>query len=44
MLIHTSHMNLGEDVDLDELVNTKEDLSGADAKVLLLDKEAGYLH
>ena len=31
--IHTSRMTLGEDVDLEEFVMSKDDLSGADIKV-----------
>ena len=34
-------MNLGEKVDLDEIVNTKEQLSGADVKAICT--EAGLL-
>ena len=32
--IHTSRMTLSEDVDLNELIMAKDDLSGADIKVL----------
>jgi 26S proteasome regulatory subunit T2 len=39
--IHTSKMTLSEDVDLEELVMTKEDLSGADVKAICT--EAGLL-
>lgn len=39
--IHTSKMTLGEDVDLDEIVNTKESLTGADVKAICT--EAGLL-
>lgn len=39
--IHTSKMTLGEDVDLDEIVNTKESLTGADIKAVCT--EAGLL-
>lgn len=31
--IHTQKMNLNEDVNIDEIINTKDDLSGADIKV-----------
>lgn len=31
--IHTNKMTLGEDVDLEEFIMTKDDLSGADIKV-----------
>lgn len=31
--IHTSRMTLAEDVDLEELIMAKDDLSGADIKV-----------
>jgi 26S proteasome regulatory subunit T2 len=34
--IHVSRMNLAADVDLDELVMSKDDLSGADIKVYLI--------
>ena len=34
--IHTSRMSLGTDVDLEELIPAKNDLSGADIKVYLL--------
>jgi len=39
--IHTSRMSLAEDVNVNELVSTKEDLSGADVKALCT--EAGLL-
>jgi 26S proteasome regulatory subunit T2 len=39
--IHTSCMNLNEDVDVDDLITTKEDLSGADIKAMCT--EAGLL-
>ncbi|KAK4046209.1 ATPase of 26S proteasome regulatory subunit 4 [Microbotryomycetes sp. JL201] len=39
--IHTSRMNLSEDVDLDEFVHAKDDLSGADIKAVCT--EAGLL-
>lgn len=39
--IHTSRMNLGDDVDLDELIPSKSDLSGADIKAICT--EAGLL-
>jgi 26S proteasome regulatory subunit T2 len=39
--IHTSKMSLAEDVDLDEFVTTKDDLSGADIKAICT--EAGLL-
>jgi len=32
--IHTSRMTLAEDVNLEEFIMTKDDLSGADVKVL----------
>ncbi len=32
--IHTSKMTLNDDVDLDEVVNTKESLTGADIKAI----------
>lgn len=32
--IHTSRMQLGEDVNIDEFVTAKDDLSGADIKVI----------
>lgn len=39
--IHTSKMNLGEDVDLEKLVTSKDDLSGADIQAMCT--EAGLL-
>ena len=39
--LHTSRMNLSEDVDLEEFVMTKDDLSGADIKAVCT--EAGLL-
>ena len=39
--IHTSRMNLAEDVDLEEFVLAKDDLSGADIKAMCT--EAGML-
>lgn len=39
--IHTQKMTLAEDVDLDEVVNTKESLTGADVKAICT--EAGLL-
>ncbi len=39
--IHTSRMTLAEDVDLEEFVMSKEDLSGADIKAICT--EAGLL-
>ncbi|KAJ3117613.1 ATPase of 26S proteasome regulatory subunit 4 [Phlyctochytrium bullatum] len=39
--IHTSRMTLGEDVDLEEFVMSKDDLSGADVKAICT--EAGLL-
>ncbi|KAF8206321.1 P-loop containing nucleoside triphosphate hydrolase protein [Mycena galopus ATCC 62051] len=39
--LHTSRMSLSEDVDLEELVMTKDDLSGADIKAVCT--EAGLL-
>ena len=39
--IHTSRMNLADDVDLEEFVNAKDDLSGADVKAMC--SEAGLL-
>lgn len=41
MSIHTSKMTLTEDVNLDEIVNTKESLTGADIKAICT--EAGLL-
>lgn len=32
--LHTSRMSLAEDVDLEELIMTKDDLSGADIKAV----------
>jgi hypothetical protein len=39
--LHTSRMSLGSDVDLEEFVTTKDDLSGADIKAVCT--EAGLL-
>lgn len=39
--LHTSKMSLGEDVDLEELVTQKDDLSGADIKAIC--SEAGLM-
>jgi SpoVK/Ycf46/Vps4 family AAA+-type ATPase len=39
--LHTSRMSLSEDVDLEEFVMTKDDLSGADIKAVCT--EAGLL-
>ena len=39
--IHTACMNLNDDVDVDDLITTKEDLSGADIKAMCT--EAGLL-
>merc|ERR1712167_538247 len=39
--IHTSRMSLAPDVDVEELVNTKDELSGADIKAVCT--EAGLL-
>lgn len=39
--IHTSKMNIAEDVKLEEIVNSKDDLSGADIKAICT--EAGLL-
>ncbi|EME43092.1 hypothetical protein DOTSEDRAFT_45089 [Dothistroma septosporum NZE10] len=39
--LHTSKMNLNEDVDLDEFINQKDDLSGADIRAIC--SEAGLL-
>lgn len=39
--LHTSRMNLGDDVDLEEFVTAKDDLSGADIKAVCT--EAGLL-
>ncbi len=39
--IHTSKMSLSEEVDLEEIVNTKESLTGADMKAICT--EAGLL-
>jgi 26S proteasome regulatory subunit T2 len=33
--LHTGKMSLGEDVDLEELILSKDELSGADIKVLI---------
>lgn len=41
MSIHTSKMSLAEDVQLEEIVNTKEALTGADVKAICT--EAGML-
>jgi len=35
-LIHTAKMNLGEDVNLEEFIMSKDELSGADIKVLFI--------
>ena len=40
-LIHTAKMNLADDVDLEELIISKDDLSGADIKAMC--SEAGLL-
>ena len=39
--IHTARMNLSDDVDIEELIPTKNDLSGADIKAICT--EAGLL-
>ena len=39
--LHTSRMNLSEDVDLEEFVMAKDDMSGADIKAVCT--EAGLL-
>jgi len=39
--LHTSKMNLGDDVDLEEFISQKDDLSGADIKAIC--SEAGML-
>ena len=39
--LHTSKMSLNEDVDLDEFITQKDDLSGADIKAIC--SEAGLL-
>ncbi|KAI1822764.1 26S proteasome subunit P45 [Xylaria intraflava] len=39
--LHTSKMNLNEDVDLDEFISQKDDLSGADIKAIC--SEAGLM-
>lgn len=39
--LHTSKMSLGDDVDLDEFVNQKDDLSGADIRAICT--EAGLM-
>ncbi|EPZ33147.1 26S protease regulatory subunit 4 [Rozella allomycis CSF55] len=39
--IHTGRMNLSPDVDIDEFINSKDDLSGADVKAICT--EAGLL-
>jgi len=39
--LHTSKMSLNEDVDLEEFINQKDDLSGADIKAIC--SEAGLL-
>ncbi|KAH3663539.1 hypothetical protein OGAPHI_004940 [Ogataea philodendri] len=41
LTIHTSKMNISPDVELDTLINTKEDFSGADIKAICT--EAGLL-
>lgn len=40
-LLHTSKMSLNEDVDLEEFINQKDDLSGADIKAIC--SEAGLM-
>ena len=40
-LLHTSKMSLNDDVDLDEFINQKDDLSGADIKAIC--SEAGLM-
>lgn len=42
--IHTSRMQLAEDVNLDEFVVAKDDLSGADIKVRILDRKYGVFN
>lgn len=39
--LHTSKMNLGDDVDLEEFISQKDDLSGADIKAIC--SEAGMM-
>jgi len=39
--IHTSKMSLADDVDIDEFINAKDDISGADVKAICT--EAGLL-
>ena len=39
--LHTSKMSLSEDVELDEFINQKDDLSGADIKAIC--SEAGLM-
>lgn len=39
--LHTSRMSLNDDVDLEEFITTKDDLSGADIKAVCT--EAGLL-
>jgi 26S proteasome regulatory subunit T2 len=39
--LHTSKMSLNEDVDIDEFINQKDDLSGADIKAIC--SEAGLM-
>lgn len=39
--LHTSKMSLNEDVDLDEFISQKDDLSGADIKAIC--SEAGLM-
>jgi 26S proteasome regulatory subunit T2 len=39
--LHTSKMSLGDDVDLDEFINQKDELSGADIKAIC--SEAGLM-
>ena len=39
--LHTSKMSLNDDVDLDEFINQKDDLSGADIKAIC--SEAGLM-
>ena len=41
--IHTGRMTLADDVDLEELIMAKDDLSGADIKVSLIINEMFFL-
>lgn len=41
--IHTSRMTLAEDVNIDDYVMAKDDLSGADIKVQFISVKNGYI-